>query len=175
MLNLRQLRKTDSTQANSDALSRSSIEFRLGVPSDRLGNIGEPLDYGQSERLHENKSGARDASDQEQTSAGTECAEGPRRDEEDRASLDTAGVVARPSETHWDDVERESLHNSMPSAGPTGTRDDEIVDTAHASSADGANTSTINHSEEVRLCLSLHQRSCKFKVMFADAGDQSWG
>ncbi|EKM56299.1 uncharacterized protein PHACADRAFT_207577 [Phanerochaete carnosa HHB-10118-sp] len=50
MLNLRQLNHTAS-QSSSDPqhFSRFSVSFR--VPSDLLGNIGEPLDHGQSERV----------------------------------------------------------------------------------------------------------------------------
>ena len=53
MLNLRQFNKSERSQTNSDAqhFSRFSINFR--VPSNLLGNIGEPLDYYQSERSHE--------------------------------------------------------------------------------------------------------------------------
>ena len=51
MLNLRQLNEPERSTANSDAqhFSRFSVpNFR--VPSHSLGNIGEPLDYGQAER-----------------------------------------------------------------------------------------------------------------------------
>ena len=51
MLNLRQLNEPERSTANSDAqhFSRfSALNFR--VPSHSLGNIGEPLDYGQAER-----------------------------------------------------------------------------------------------------------------------------
>ncbi|EKM56302.1 uncharacterized protein PHACADRAFT_253360 [Phanerochaete carnosa HHB-10118-sp] len=53
MLNLRQLDYATS-ESNSDAqqVSRFSVSFR--VPSDFLGNIGEPLEYGQSERVEDN-------------------------------------------------------------------------------------------------------------------------
>ena len=51
MLNLRQLNKLERSAANSNAedFSRfSDPSFR--VPSQSLGNIGEPLDYRQAER-----------------------------------------------------------------------------------------------------------------------------
>ena len=53
MLNLRQLNQINNTQTDSDPrhFSRLSIDFR--VPSAFLGNIGEPLDHGQSERVSE--------------------------------------------------------------------------------------------------------------------------
>lgn len=53
MLNLRQLNSANNAEADSDAqhLSQFSVDFR--VPSNFLGNIGEPLDHGQSERSYE--------------------------------------------------------------------------------------------------------------------------
>ena len=54
MLNLRQPNRPEqasSTGSGARHFSRFSISFR--IPSDFLGNIGESLDHGQSERLHE--------------------------------------------------------------------------------------------------------------------------
>ena len=54
MLNLRQSGKseqTSSADSGSRVFSTSSIGFR--VSSGLLGNIGEPLDHGQSEQFHE--------------------------------------------------------------------------------------------------------------------------
>ena len=51
MLNLRQSNKSEqviSTDSRARHFSRFSISFR--VPSNLLGDIGEPLDHGQSER-----------------------------------------------------------------------------------------------------------------------------
>ncbi|EKM60284.1 uncharacterized protein PHACADRAFT_189418 [Phanerochaete carnosa HHB-10118-sp] len=57
ILNLRQLNHT-SRSSNSDALhfSRFSVNFR--IPSDFLGNIGEPLEHGQLEVMLEGGDGA---------------------------------------------------------------------------------------------------------------------
>ena len=53
MLNLHQLNKVGSTKTNTDAqhFLCFSVDFR--APSNFLDNIGEPLDYSQSEQLHE--------------------------------------------------------------------------------------------------------------------------
>lgn len=54
MLNLRQSgisKPASSAEWETQSTSRFSIAFR--APSDLLGNIGEPLDHGQSERLHD--------------------------------------------------------------------------------------------------------------------------
>ncbi|EKM56266.1 uncharacterized protein PHACADRAFT_207547 [Phanerochaete carnosa HHB-10118-sp] len=53
ILNLRQLNLGAMTESNSDArhFSRFSVNFRM--PSDLLGNIGEPLDHGQWEHIQE--------------------------------------------------------------------------------------------------------------------------
>lgn len=53
ILTLRQLNHT-ANKSNSDAqhFSRFSVSFRM--PSDFLGNIGEPLDHGRSERVEDN-------------------------------------------------------------------------------------------------------------------------
>ncbi|EKM60183.1 uncharacterized protein PHACADRAFT_246023, partial [Phanerochaete carnosa HHB-10118-sp] len=51
ILNLRQLNHTAEASDNSTNAQRSSrfsVSFRM--PSDFLGNIGEPLDYGESDR-----------------------------------------------------------------------------------------------------------------------------
>ena len=54
MLNLRQCNRSEqasSVDSRARHFSRFSISFR--VASNLLGNIGESLDYGQSERLYE--------------------------------------------------------------------------------------------------------------------------
>lgn len=58
MLNLRQLNRT-AGESNSDArhFSRFSASFRM--PSDFLGNIGEPLDHSQSDLDQEDGSDTR--------------------------------------------------------------------------------------------------------------------
>ena len=111
MLNLRQLNKADNTQTNSDAhhFSRFSMDFR--VSSGLLGNIGEPLDHGQSERLHEDEPEDHEATDDEH----------PRGTRD----LESAGPVAGPSGTPGVDESDAPLGNSWLVAGPSGTRSDE--------------------------------------------------
>ena len=164
MLNLRQLNNTDNTETNSDAqhLSRFSIDFR--VPSSLLGNIGEPLDHSQSERIHEDDPGEHEVTG-EQSEAGTgadlESAgpvagpsqAGAPREDEGRARASTAGAAAGPSMTWWGNSKRVWIESTVPSAGTSGTRGDEVGDALHAPDCvDGADT-----GEEVRLslCLSL--------------------
>ena len=107
MLDLRQLNKTDSTQVNSDAqhFSRFSVEFQ--VPSDLLGNIGEPLDHYQSERLHEDELDNHEAAAEEQPI--------------DARDTESAGPVAGPSGTRWEDEERVPLETSGLVFGPSWT------------------------------------------------------
>ena len=111
MLNLRQLNKADNAQTNSDAhhFSRFSMDFR--VSSDLLGNIGEPLDHGQSERLHEDEPEDHEAADDEHH-RGT-------RD------LENTGPVTGPSGTPGVDENGAPLGTSWLVAGPSGTRSDE--------------------------------------------------
>ncbi|EKM60224.1 uncharacterized protein PHACADRAFT_203473 [Phanerochaete carnosa HHB-10118-sp] len=97
ILNLRQLSPTaEASENNSDAqhFSRSSISFR--VPSDFLGNMGESLDHGQSERVVE------DSDDDHRVA------------EESREGLEE-GVAqhADPSKTH-----RENLPRTGVAPGP---------------------------------------------------------
>ena len=49
MFNLRQLNKTsEESTATSDVQRSAALNFR--VPTSSLGNIGEPLDYGQAQQ-----------------------------------------------------------------------------------------------------------------------------
>ena len=112
MLNLRQLNKADSTQTNSDAQhesSRFSIHFR--VPSDLLGNIGEPLDHSQSERLHDDEH-------EDYEAAADEHLRGVRDPE-------STGLAAGLSGTHWEDEGSVPPDTSWLAAGPSGTHSDE--------------------------------------------------
>ena len=178
MLNLRQLNKTDNTETNSDAhhFSRFSIDFR--VPSDLLGNIGEPLDHSQSEQIHEGEPDEREGPVEDSEagpgadleSAGPVAGpSGARWEDEDRAPTGTAGAVAGPSMMRWDDYGPASLERSMPSTGTPGTQDAEVGDASHApDDVDGADT-----GEEVRLSLCLCHCSPKLKtVSSVGAGDQ---
>ena len=151
MLNLRQLNKTDNTETNSDAqhFSRFSVDFR--VPSDILGNIGEPLDHSQSERLHESEPGEREGpaedceagpgADLESAGPVAELS-GTRWEDEDWALMGTAGAVAGPSMSR-----STSLGGSMPGTGTSGARSDKVGGASHTSDyVDGVDT-----GEEVRL------------------------
>ena len=92
MLNLRQLNKPGHSQSNSEDqhLSRFSISFC--IPSS-LGNIGEPLDHGQSQRyIYE---------DDEQP-INAERGEGANHS----ATTDQGYPVAGPSDARWDDENR---------------------------------------------------------------------
>ena len=163
MLNLRQLNKTDNTETNSDAhhFSRFSVDFR--VPSDILGNIGEPLDHSQSEWLHEGEPSEREGSAEDSEagpgadleSAGPVAGpSGARWGDEDRALMSTAGAVAGPSVMHWDDDGPASLERSMPTTGTPGARSDKVGGASHTSDyVDGVDT-----GEEVRL--SFHSYRC---------------
>ena len=183
MLNLRQLNKTDNTENNSDAqhFSRFSIDFR--VPSDLLGNIGEPLDHSQSERPHEDGSDECEVvADESEANAGAdlESAEpvagssGARLEEEDRAPAGTAGIAAGSSVTRWDDNGRSRLDDTVPSAWTSGTQGDEAGDTSHAPGfVDGADTRVNDLTEDVRLFLSLYCCGPRLRaIFFAGAGDQ---
>ncbi|EKM56359.1 uncharacterized protein PHACADRAFT_207613 [Phanerochaete carnosa HHB-10118-sp] len=58
MLNLRQLNHVEGESgSNSDAQHFSRFSVSFNVPSDFLGNIGEPLDHGQLERMKEDDIG----------------------------------------------------------------------------------------------------------------------
>ncbi|EKM56360.1 uncharacterized protein PHACADRAFT_207614 [Phanerochaete carnosa HHB-10118-sp] len=71
MLNLRQLGHT-SGEISSDPEPSSRLSMNFRVPSDFLGNIGEPLDYSQSEKIHED--GDITTEDQhEESTAETPC------------------------------------------------------------------------------------------------------
>ena len=165
MLNLRQHNKANSTETNSDAqhFSRFSIDF--GVRSDLLGDIGEPLDHSQSERLHEDEPGEHEVTVEESEaspSADLESARsaagpsGARWEDEDRAQAGTVDVSAGPSVAGWNDRERASLDGAVTSAGMSGTRGDEVGDALHASDyMDGADTKVDHLIEEVRLFLYL--------------------
>ena len=162
MLNLRQLNKTDNTETNSDAqhFSRFSIDFR--VPSDLLGNIGETLDHSQSERLHEDDPDEREVTagrSEDGTGADLESAgpaAGPSQaragwKDDGRAVTSTAGAPAGPSVTCWDDSRRARIESTVPNAGTSGARGDDVGDASHVPSyVGGADT-----GEEVRLSLRL--------------------
>ena len=180
MLNLRQLNNTDNTETNSDAhhFSRFSVDFR--VPSDILGNIGEPLDHSQSERLHEGEpdepegpvedSEAGPGADLESAGpvAGPSQA-GARWEDECRAPANTAGADVDPYITRRDDSKRVCIESTAPSTGMSGTRGDEVGDASHApDDVDGADT-----SEEVRLSLRPCHCSPKLRsISSIGAGDQ---
>lgn len=59
ILNLRQLNHTVNTNSDAQHFSRFSVSFR--VPPNFIGNIGEPLDNGQSEREVQEDSGDDDS------------------------------------------------------------------------------------------------------------------
>ena len=165
MLNLRQLNKTDNADTTSDAqhFSRFSIDFR--VPSDLLGNIGEPLDHSRSERLPEDAPDEHElAAEESETSAdaGLESAEpasepsGARWKDRDRAPVGTAGAVAGPSMTRWDDEERANVEGAVPGAGASKTQNSEVGDALHASGYMGdADTRIDNLTQEVRFASLL--------------------
>ena len=180
MLNLRQLNNTDNTKTTSDAqhLSRFSMDFR--VPSDLLGNIGEPLDHSQSERLHEDDPGEHEVTaerSEDGTGADLESAgpvagpsqAGVLREDEGRAPASTAGAAAGPSVTCWDDSKRACVGGTVPSDGTSGTRGDEVGDASHAlDHVDGADT-----GEEVRLSVCIYCCSLKLRIIYSvGAGDQ---
>ena len=180
MLNLRQLNNTDNTETNSDAqhFSRFSIDFR--VPSDLLGNIGEPLDHSQSERLHEDDPGEHEVTGERSeaaTGADLESAgpvaglsnAGALREDKSRARASTAGAAAGPSVTCSDDSKRVWIESTVPSAGTSGTRGDEVGDASHVLDyVDGEDT-----GEEVRLSLCLYFCSPKLRtISFVGAGDR---
>ena len=117
-----------------------SIEFR--VPSDFLGNVGEPLDHNQSEQLHEDEPGEREVAAEESeasTRADLESAgpvagpSGAHWEDGNQVPVGTAGAVAGPSVTRWDDDERVSLDVTVPNARMSGTRGDEVGNASHAS------------------------------------------
>lgn len=85
ILNLRQLEHPTS-EVNSDAQHFSRFSVSFGVPSDFLGNIGEPLDHGPSEPI-------RDDDDE------VFCATEDLNDGLEENSAAQAG----PSTVHWDD------------------------------------------------------------------------
>lgn len=131
----------DGIDTNSVAqhFSRFSINFR--VPSDFLGNIGEPLDYSQSERLHQDAPGEREvAAEESEVSAGPDLesagpvtgSSGVRQEDEDQASVGTADADAGPSVTCWDDDERMNLDSVGPNTGISGTRGDKVGNTSQA-------------------------------------------
>lgn len=137
MLNLRQLNKTDNSEANSDVqhFSRFSIDFR--VPSDLLGNIGEPFDHSQSERLHED--------DHQDRAAPT------GRQSEDGVDMESVSPIAGPSGVCKDYEELGvDLESTAPVAGSSGTQDDQVVNAPRMSNEDSR---TVNLTEQVRFHL----------------------
>lgn len=104
LLNLRQLNAAEQSPPNSDAqhFSRfSAPNFR--VPSDFLGNIGEPLDYGQVERYIQGDNVDGDMGEHSNSRDGDHVAEVTVGDR----------AVAGPSGTRWD------IEESMPAAAAT--------------------------------------------------------
>ena len=165
MLNLRQLNKADNTETNSDAqhFSRFSIDFR--VPSDLLGNIGEPLDYSQSGQLQEGDSSTHDTPAEEQPRVGMDPesvrpAAGPSG-----AHQDTAGTVADPPVTCCEDSKQASPSFDMP-----GGRSDGFVDTIPMACTDNAGvdlTGTVCRPP----CMYLRSLGLRI-ISFAGAGDR---
>ena len=142
MLNLRQFNKSEVSQACSDALhfSRFSMSFR--APPSSLGNIGEPLDHGQSERLHEDEDHTEEANMGEL--------------EFDTTDLENAKPVSSLPGTRWDN---ESIANAYrqsqpPAADPSRTPEDEENGASHGGSDSTARISETHVSaildEQVR-------------------------
>ena len=180
MLNLRQLNNTDNTETNSDPhhFSRFSIDFR--VPSDLLGNIGEPLDHSQSERLHEGET-------DEPEGPVEDCEAGPganlesagpvagpsragaRWEDECRAPANAAGADVGPYITRRDDSKRVCIESTAPNTGMSGTRGDEVCHVSHAPD----NVNDADTGEGVRLSLCLCHCSPKLRsISSIGAGDQ---
>ena len=141
MLNLRQFNKSEHSQSDSDAqhFSRFSVSFR--VPSSLLGNIGEPLDHSQSERLHEDESATTDAEEVEL----------------DTTKLESTESVAGPSGTRWDEdsnVNGIGRQSSPPNAGFSGSRRDHW-ETVDVSLREVANVTDI---QEVRRSVTLTEQ-----------------
>ena len=184
MLNLRQLNKADNTGANSDAqhFSRFSMDFR--VPSDLLGNIGEPLDYSQSERIHDDEPGEREvvveeskanASTNLESPGPTAGPSGARWEDEDRApvGIQATDTVDGLSVTQWDNNGRASPESAMRGTGTPGTRGDEIGNALHTSSyMDGADTRVNGLIEEVHFSPYWYCCGPRLRAIFlAGAGD----
>ena len=147
MLNLRQLHEADSTEASSDTQHFSQVSINFRAPSDLLGNIGEPLDHSQSKWLHEDDHSMNSDSD-----GSVFGPSGAQWEDGDEGSLDTIVALVSPSGNGVDDGPRSSLQ-STGSTSQSGVRGDEVIDALHAPDhADGADTSSINCTEKVRLC-----------------------
>lgn len=171
MLNLRQLNNADNTHTNSDVqhFSQFSLEFRS--PSDLLGNIGEPLDHSQSERLHEDELYNREAAEAvaEERPSGTEDLESVRpvagpfgalSEDEGRVHLGIAGPSAGPSpRTGWGDVKSIRVAPEEPSDGPSETRGEEVVDGPSTSCVNGADPRTAGAHRQVRVLFCLWRYS----------------
>ena len=135
MLNLRQFDKSERSQSNSDHqhFSRFSVSFR--VPSVLLGSIGQPLDHGQSEHLHEDEPGRRTNAEEVEL---------------DTTSLESAEPVAGPPGTRWNKERDGGIDKrAAPVAGPSGSRRDETIDTSLGEVAD------VRDIEEVRRSVTL--------------------
>ena len=180
MLNLRQLSKADNTETNSDArhVSRSSIEFK--APSNLLGNIGEPLDHSQSERLYESEHEEHDAPDEGWHGAGVHLESagsvagpsGARWDDEDETCKSIVGTSAGPARARADDDAQASPQSAGLSAGPSGIRSDKIVDASHY--MDEADNSVIDLTEEVCLSRCLYLCNPRLRmIFFTDTRDSS--
>ena len=143
MLNLRQLNKTDNTETDSDAQHFSRFSVDLRVPSNLLGNIGEPLDHSQSERLHQGEPDEREVvAEESEANAGTDLESvrpvaepsGARLEDEDRAPVGTqATTVTGLSMTRWGDNGRASPESAVRGAGTSGIRGDKVGDASHTS------------------------------------------
>ena len=165
MLNLRQLNKADNTETNWDVQhsSRFSIAFR--APSDLLGNIGEPLDYSQSEQLQEGDSSTDDTPAEEQPRVGMDPESVQPAAGRSGAHQDTAGTVADPSVTCWEDNKQE-----IPRFGVPGARSDGFVDIIPLACTDNA---CVNLIRTVCRPPCLYPRSLGLRIIsFAGAGDR---
>ena len=152
MLNLRQLNEADSTQTDADGQhsSRSSINFR--VPSNLLGNMGEPLDYHQSEQFHEDEPCEREGHISAEESIGRAWPVGGSY----AVRLGAADAVAGRSGGRADDDVRENVQSAVPSTGTSRTRGSEVRTSDTSDCMDGVNIGADNITHEVRTCLCLH-------------------
>ena len=174
MLNLRQLNKADNTQSNSDAqhFSRFSLEFR--VPSDLLGNIGEPLDHSQAEWLHDDEPDNYEAAAEEQLMSAenldiirhvTESLDTHQGDEHS-VTRGTSRLVAGPSGTRWDEGGATCLGIVGPNTGSVSAKtrgDDEAVDTSSATPCMSGN-GLWSTDAYVRVCTPLCLQRCSSKT-----------
>ncbi|EKM56346.1 uncharacterized protein PHACADRAFT_207607 [Phanerochaete carnosa HHB-10118-sp] len=117
ILNLRQLDYA-ANESSSDAQHSSHFSVRFGVPSDFLGNIGEPLDHGQSERV--------EGDDNDESCAVEESRNGPEVVfalhqsglRHDPIEPDTAQVLRSAERASEEDTIESSAHPRVMVAGP---------------------------------------------------------